>query len=529
MRTPNPAPSLAHRRRGLVSAACAVALGATSAEAVTQADGTVIPRSNHVQTLFDARGEPLNALSDAAILPETFRPGCSLTFTLVSRGHARFQNAFGWYNVTGSAPLPTDQHILIPCGAAPGFVATLDVSHEPAYRGGDVGFFLRTPEGYGCQATCCAGPTVPGYSYFSQREFNPDGHDAGASYIHLLMYESVAMPHSFYFAWEDLFNGGDDEFTDLVTLVSNIVCSGGGSACDTGRPGLCGVGTEQCQAGVLTCVPQNTPHPEVCDDLDNDCNGSVDDGPGLCAFGQVCDRGTCLDRCVEFACFDGYTCAANGTCIETSCVGVTCHPGESCIGGRCVEPCDVIACPAGRVCRVGRCVDPCAGVHCDADAVCDQGVCQTRCECRGCAAGQSCGPDGRCIDAACATVTCRAGEVCVAGRCRNACLGAVCPYGEVCRLGDCEPAPPMPDAGARVDATPTLVDATVRDAADDLGLDASTRPWIAPVRSDCTCHAGTTHPLRRSTSLLLGIALLALAAARRRARGAPFPPSPPRA
>ena len=33
--------------------------------------------------------------------------------------------------------------------------------------------------------------------------------------------------------------------------------------------------------------------PEVCDGLDNDCNGKVDDANGLCPEGEMCAEGRC--------------------------------------------------------------------------------------------------------------------------------------------------------------------------------------------------------------------------------------------
>src|SRR5690606_2651913 len=52
---------------------------------------------------------------------------------------------------------------------------------------------------------------------------------------------------------------------------------GGGASCgiDTGE---CTVGTQACVGGMLECVGSVGPMPEVCNDVDDDCDGVVDDG-----------------------------------------------------------------------------------------------------------------------------------------------------------------------------------------------------------------------------------------------------------
>ncbi len=69
---------------------------------------------------------------------------------------------------------------------------------------------------------------------------------------------------------------------------------GGGAACSTGKPGACAAGTQHCKSGVLECVPNAASGAEVCDGLDNDCDGTPDNNdPG---GGGACDT-TKKGRC----------------------------------------------------------------------------------------------------------------------------------------------------------------------------------------------------------------------------------------
>jgi MYXO-CTERM domain-containing protein len=418
--------------------AAALALSAGSAAALTQPDGSVIPvqqAGNNLWLLFQQQGDPIDPQASAADVPETFDPSCNLTFTVLSRGQAAFKNVFGWYNVTGQPPPTNDLHVLIPCDANPPSSFPLAIKKDPAYKGGKIGFFMITPEN---KADYCASVNNIGYVYYSEKKFNPDNMGAN-SYIHLLIYDSKVKDKSFYFAWEDLFGGGDNEFMDLVTRVDGISCSGGGGACQTGKPGVCGDGTLQCQNGVLTCVQNVQPGPEKCDGLDNDCNGSTDDGD-LCQMGYVCDKGTCVPACNggEFNCPPDKVCSDKGLCVDPQCQKVDCPSGKKCVAGQCVGPCDGVVCPHGQVCRVGACVDPCSGFMCDSGQVCVAGACIDTCACAGCAATATCQADGICLPNACMNKNCPAGQYCdETGTCKDACEGAKCPAGQACMLGKC--------------------------------------------------------------------------------------------
>ncbi|MEZ4390330.1 MAG: DUF4114 domain-containing protein [Polyangiales bacterium] len=501
-------------RHGFALAAFALGLGLASTRAraqVRQPDGTQIPVAGDGTPLAEflrRRMEVgLDVTRDAATTPERFRPGCSIRFTVVGRDSG-YENRFGWYNVVaGRAPAMSELYELVGPSLPEGASASVDFLSDTRYRGGEIGFYLLTP---------------PGHVYYSERAYQPD-RDVTNGFIHLLIYDSRATPNAFYFAWEDLFGGGDNDFQDLLMIVDNLVCAGGGDRCDTGMPGACAQGIRQCRNGMLACLPVTQPRPERCNGQDDDCDGMVDEGDGLCGAMEVCDRGRCVERCQgELGCLAPDVCTDRGTCVDPACATLECPAGQVCVGGRCRAPCEGVTCPAGLACRADRCVDPCLDVTCDPNQVCVDGVCQFRCPCRPCGAGETCFTDGRCRAAACASVTCPTGSVCVAGACRDACEGAVCPGGARCERGGC--AEPARDAGvARPDVVLSDVvvarDAQVADAAMDVPRDVAPQEQPSLIEdgtaSGCGCRATSSPP--RGAAAALGAALLALAQ-RRRAR-----------
>lgn len=412
----------------LAALACSAWSG--SAQALQQPDGTVIPVGTSLQDLFTSRGESIDALADAVTVPETFIPSCALTFEVVQR-NAGYNNSFGWYNVTGAAPTPGELYEFLACNDGVGVIKTLSIKNDPNYLGGEIGFYQATGSG-------CPTPQSNAAIFYSQKAYNPDGNQANPI-IHLLTYDSTVVPSAFYFAWEDLLVGGDNDFDDLTTFVTGITCTGGGGECDTGQLGVCAKGIMQCQAGVLTCVPQFSPGQEACDGFDNDCNDLIDEGD-LCPVGEVCDKGSCVPECSsgEFVCPVGEVCSPEGLCVDPDCLDVQCDAGLKCVDGDCVGPCDGVTCPYGQECQLGLCLDPCDAVQCDAEQVCEGGICVDHCDCRGCDPGLTCQPSGNCIFDACVGVTCDPGQHCDAsGACVDDCEGAVCPTGQTCTAGEC--------------------------------------------------------------------------------------------
>ena len=314
-------------------------------------------------------------------------------------------------------------------------------------------------------------------------------------------------------------DGGEDGIWRFLVRGGVVMCPDAGEECTVeGEVGVCAIGRTSCVGGGTICSPSLESGPERCDNLDNDCDGAVDDGDALCPDPQVCASGLCVERCFEGGCLEGQTCTARGVCEETACVGVECPPGQRCEGGSCVAGCDGVTCPIGQTCLAGRCVDGCATISCDPECeACDSGTCVARCTATSCAAGQTCNADGVCRSSAC-DGGCPAGQVCGASGCVDACTGVVCPGGEICEGGMCVTAPVViPDAGVPMsmdDSGLPPPDAFVVDfLADSGGPDAAT--GRGPRRTGCDCEI----PARsdRPTPLaFLAIAGLALALVRRK-------------
>lgn len=139
---------------------------------------------------------------------------------------------------------------------------------------------------------------------------------------------------------------------------------------------------------VCSCAPRGV---EVCNNLDDDCDGEVDEGTSRC-------NGSCVDVRSDPA-----NC---GGC------GVSCGGGTSCVNGAC-------ACPTSQpLACAGRCVDgrndaancgSCGNV-CASGSVCTNGVCQRTGVCpSSCSASSQCSP--------CATPGETGTYCCVSGLC----------------------------------------------------------------------------------------------------------------
>jgi len=193
---------------------------ASEAQALKQPNNKTIPVGASLQNLFNSLGEQISALNDAAIDPQAFLPACALSFEVLQR-NAGYKNSFGWYNVTGEKPKTDELYEILGCNDGVGTEKTISIKADPKYLGGEIGFFEATG--------ACANVDNPNSIYnifFSEIGWNPDA-DQMNPFIHLIIYESTETPRTYYFAWEDLIQGGDDDFDDLTTKVSGIACFNG--------------------------------------------------------------------------------------------------------------------------------------------------------------------------------------------------------------------------------------------------------------------------------------------------------------
>jgi len=251
--------------------------------------------------------------------------------------------------------------------------------------------------------------------------------------------------------------------------------------------GECVPGRNVCRMGAIVCEGGIPMEMEVCDDLDNDCDGTIDEGLGVggpCGSAEgLCMPGT--ERCISgrLVCEgevgptrEGCDCDDNdcdGTVDEAPDTGVLCPPGSECVDCQCAAECMVsefgFICPTGTTAVEqddGRCF--CVAEACDDDAcametvetggetrcapdsddvancVCRANECTFACEGVVCMDGTVCNPRdplGRCVENSCRGLGCPSGSICNigTGECdSDPCNDVTCAAGEACRDGECE-------------------------------------------------------------------------------------------
>ncbi len=267
---------------------------------------------------------------------------------------------------------------------------------------------------------------------------------------------------------------GDCTCNAAATVLGlSTSCAQVWKAADGAAAGAC-VGLRWCASGGLTLCDAPTPTAEVCDSLDNNCNGLTDEGSpcddGNACTSDLCQGGQCLISLNEAFCdLDGDICTADkcsgGECLPGAlkacaddgnpCTADECQPSQGC-SHPFVDalPCvpKGIFCVAGA-CQAGQCVAA-SSAGCDDNNACTldlcdpvMGVCSnTALGNAPCSDGSACSQNDSCVFGKClgSNVNCDDGNPCTIDACLPAsgCVspwaadGLPCSDGDACTLGD---------------------------------------------------------------------------------------------
>ena len=217
----------------------------------------------------------------------------------------------------------------------------------------------------------------------------------------------------------------DDIDNDCDGVIDNGFDDDSDGFCDAemqtvGAPAACGNGGGDCNDADVDVFPGAT---EKCDKKDNDCNGTIDDG--LCEDGNPCTDDLCdpAEGCSHplnaAPCDDGNTCTVNDHCFEGTCSGSAkvCDDLNSCTTDLC-DPVSVQGCYF--VNNSDGCDDD--GNPCSID-VCENGACQHKL-----ATDLPCDDGDPCTDGD----MCKSGQ-CVKGGPKN------CDDDDLCTADSCDP------------------------------------------------------------------------------------------
>ena len=117
----------------------------------------------------------------------------------------------------------------------------------------------------------------------------------------------------------------------------------------------CHEGRRLCVDGVLLDCSAQPAGEEVCNGEDDDCDGLIDEGEP-CIAAEICHEGECLRACVATECAGAYECREDNFCYPFPCEPA-CAEGQRCVTQACYNPCLIDRdCAADQVCENELCV-----------------------------------------------------------------------------------------------------------------------------------------------------------------------------
>jgi cysteine-rich repeat protein len=140
--------------------------------------------------------------------------------------------------------------------------------------------------------------------------------------------------------------------------------------CGTSEVGVCEFGTQTCNSNGFwgACIGAINPLLEICDGLDNNCNGQIDEG-GVCPPTPVCGNHILEsgEQCDDGNTINGDGCSSNCTIEQPTCENQCANGQRQCItddgykvcrdynGDGCTEWSGTTSCGFGKVCESGYC------------------------------------------------------------------------------------------------------------------------------------------------------------------------------